>query len=82
MSGHVGTVVLLGHVGHPVCPPGTVEVSNNSLIVFQLKFLNFCLYHAALRDPGLGAFLTPGSGMGESQYPDPGSGMNNPDHIF
>jgi hypothetical protein len=23
-----------------------------------------------------------GSGMGESQYPDPGSGMNNPDHIF
>jgi hypothetical protein len=40
-------------------------------------------------DPGLGAFLTPGSGirdpgswMGESQHPDPGSGMNNPDHIF
>ncbi len=31
---------------------------------------------------GLGAFLTPGSGMGESQHPDPGSGMNNPDHIF
>ena len=23
-------------------------------------------------DPGLGAFLTPGSGMGESQHPDPG----------
>jgi hypothetical protein len=21
--------------------------------------------------------LTPGSGMGESQHPDPGSGMNN-----
>ena len=20
--------------------------------------------------------------MGESQHPDPGSGMNNPDHIF
>jgi hypothetical protein len=35
-----------------------------------------------IRDPGLGAFLTPGSGMGESQHPDPGSGMNNPDHIF
>jgi hypothetical protein len=40
-------------------------------------------------DPGLGTFLTPGSGirdprseMGESQHPDPGSGMNNPDHIF
>ncbi len=30
----------------------------------------------------MGAFLTPGSGMGESQHPDPGSGMNNPDHIF
>ncbi len=35
-----------------------------------------------IRDPGLGAFLTPGSGMGESHHPDPGSGMNNPDHIF
>ncbi len=33
-------------------------------------------------DPGLGAFLTPGSGMGKSQHPHPGSGMNNPDHIF
>ncbi len=32
--------------------------------------------------PGLGAFLTPGSGMGESQHPDPGSGMNNPETIF
>ncbi len=35
-----------------------------------------------IRDPGLGAFLTPGSGMGESQHPDPGPGMNNRDHIF
>ncbi len=38
-------------------------------------------------DPGSGAFLTPGSGIRdpgwvESQHPDPGSGMNNPDHIF
>jgi len=35
-------------------------------------------------DPGsgIGCFLTPGSGMGESEHPDPGSGMNNPDHIF
>ncbi len=33
-------------------------------------------------DPGLGAFLTPGSGMGESQYSDTGSAMDNPDHIF
>jgi hypothetical protein len=34
-------------------------------------------------NPGSGAFLTPGSGMGrESQHSDPGSGMNNPDHNF
>ncbi len=26
--------------------------------------------------------LDPGSEMGESQHPDPGSGMNNPDNIF
>jgi hypothetical protein len=34
-------------------------------------------------DPGSGDFLTPGSGMGEKQHLDPGSGsgMNNPDHI-
>ncbi len=30
-------------------------------------------------DPGSGAFLTPGSGMGKN--PDPGSRMNNPDHL-
>jgi hypothetical protein len=29
--------------------------------------------------PGSGALLTSGSGMGKNQ--DPGSGMNNPDHI-
>ncbi len=32
-------------------------------------------------DPGSSAFFTPGSGMGKSQDPDPGSGMNNPNHI-
>jgi hypothetical protein len=31
----------------------------------------------AVSDPGSGAFLTPGSGMGKKF----GSGMNNPDHI-
>ncbi len=41
-----------------------------------------CLFDPWIRDPGLGAFLTLGSGMGESQHPDPGSGMNNPDNIF
>ncbi len=40
-----------------------------------------------IQDPGLGAFLTPGSGIPdpewvESQHPDPESGLNNPDHIF
>jgi hypothetical protein len=40
-----------------------------------------------IQDPGLGAFLTPGSGIPdpewvESQHPDPVSGLNNPDHIF
>ena len=24
--GHAGTVVFIGHLGHPACPPGTVEV--------------------------------------------------------
>ena len=31
-------------------------------------------------DPGYGIRLDPG--WVESQHPDPGSGMNNPDHIF
>jgi hypothetical protein len=46
----------------------------------DLKVFGFC--SVADPDPGSGAFLTPGSGMVESQHPDPGSGMNNPDHIF
>jgi hypothetical protein len=33
-----------------------------------------CLFDPWIRDPG--------SGMGESQHPDLGSGINNPDHIF
>jgi hypothetical protein len=31
----------------------------------------------SVADPGSGAFLTPGSGMGKKS----GFGMNNPDHI-
>jgi hypothetical protein len=31
-----------------------------------------CLFDPWIRDPG----------WVESQHPDPGSGMNNPDHIF
>jgi hypothetical protein len=42
-----------------------------------------------IRDPGLGAFLTPGSGIRDPGWEkvsirirDPGFGMNNPDHVF
>jgi hypothetical protein len=48
-------------------------------MIFNINKLKFSV---ANPDPGLGTFLTPGSGMGESQHPDPGSGMNNPDIIF
>ncbi len=33
-------------------------------------------------DPGLGAFLTPGSGICDGRKSASGSGMSNPDHIF
>jgi hypothetical protein len=32
-------------------------------------------------DPGSGGFLTPGSGMGKNQDPDPGSWMNMQDNF-
>jgi hypothetical protein len=35
---------------------------------------------SSVADPGSGAFLTPGSGMGRKSAS--GSGMNNPDNIF
>jgi hypothetical protein len=35
-----------------------------------------------IRDPVPFWPLDPGSGMGRGQHPDPGSGMNNLDHIF
>ncbi len=42
-----------------------------------------CLSDAWIRDPGSGAFLTPGSGMGKNSGSGSGIriGMNNPDHI-
>jgi hypothetical protein len=47
------------------------------------------LFSVADPGSGIGCLLTPGSGiwdpgsgMGESHHPDPGSGMNNPDYIF
>jgi hypothetical protein len=36
---------------------------------------------SGIRDPVPFLPLDPGSGMGKNQDPDPGSGMNNPDHI-
>jgi hypothetical protein len=47
--------------------------------VFYLKLL-YIFVSIADPDPGSGAFLTPGSGMGRKSAS--GSGMNNPDHIF
>jgi hypothetical protein len=53
------------------------------LLIYMTKNLRISSYTVLrIRDPGLGVFLTPGSGMGESQHRDPGSGMNNPDQIF
>jgi hypothetical protein len=34
----------------------------------------------SVADPGSGAFMTPGSGIGKKSE-SPGSGINNPDHI-
>jgi hypothetical protein len=47
----------------------------------NIVFFSFCFlpYSVADPDPGSGAFLTPGSGMGKKS--GTGSGMNNPDHI-
>ncbi len=52
-------------------PPatGTVLLWNLLYTVLRIR----------IQDPGSGAFLTPGSGMGKKS--GSGSGMNNPDHI-
>jgi hypothetical protein len=39
-------------------------------------------FSVADTDPGLGAFLTPGSGIRDGRKSASGSGMNNPGHIF
>ncbi len=48
-------------------------------------YVQCCGSGSGTRNPGSGAFLTPGSGIrdGKNQYSDPGSGsgMNNPDPI-
>ncbi len=50
---------------------------------------NLAVLRIRIRDPGLGTFLTPGSGIRDgrksasgSGIRDPGSGMNNTNHIF
>ncbi len=52
--------------------------------IIRLVFAHRCstTYKSSVADPdpGSGAFLTPGSGMGRKSAS--GSGMNNPDHIF
>jgi hypothetical protein len=49
-----------------------------SFLVVQYYFLEKLLGHS-VADPGFGAFLTPGSGMGTKSRS--GSGMNIPDQI-
>ncbi len=49
---------------------------NNSELIMHLQFPVFQIW---IQDPGSGAFLTPGSGMG-NRVVHPGSGMNNTDH--
>jgi hypothetical protein len=57
------------------------KATASQLCTLQQSFLVPVL-RIRIRDPGLVTFLTPGSGMGESQHQDPGSGMNNPDNIL
>jgi hypothetical protein len=44
-----------------------------------LLIIKCCGTGSGIQDPGSGAFLIPGSGMGKKS--GSGSGMNNPDHI-
>ena len=69
------------------------QCRSRSATLFIKYLVHFSLWMSVLRirirDPGLGAFLTPGSGIRDPGWEkvsigirDPGSGMNNPDHIF
>jgi hypothetical protein len=44
--------------------------------------LIYCCRQCCGSDPGSSAVLTPGSGFQDGKNPDPGSGINIPDHIF
>ncbi len=56
---------------------------------FVIMTVNLTLVHSSVADPdpgsGIGCLFDPrirDPGWVESQHPDPGSGMKNPDHIF
>jgi hypothetical protein len=57
-------------------------MSAKMFITNKNKKFNPCSNSLADPDPGLGAFLTPGSGILDGRKSASGSGMNNPDHIF
>ncbi len=67
----------------------TAGVSRGQVLVF-FQYLQYILayfyvpvlhQHGCGSDPGSSAVLTPGSGFQDGKNPDPGSGINIPDHI-
>ncbi len=44
---------------------------------YRLRDYFYRTIRQRIRNLGLGAFLIPGSGMGESQHPDPGPGIRD-----
>jgi hypothetical protein len=61
-----------GREGVAGIKPTSTAVHMETGAQINLGDLTPYLTRVADPDPGLGAFLTPGSGMGESQHPDPG----------
>ncbi len=70
--------------GHPVHYFSTLATVRWRVEELKQIFVLPDMLFSSVADPDLGSgvFLTPGSGMVESQHPDPGSVMNNLDHIF
>jgi hypothetical protein len=70
-------------VGRPVVRGPALAHLNTQQPAINLPTQLCTVSGVADPDPGSGAFLTPGSGMGKKSGPDPGSGsrMNNRDHI-
>ena len=79
------SVELLAHLLHRLhlsVALAAVLMSAKMFITNKNKKFNPCSNSVADPDPGLGAFLTPGSGILDGRKSASGSGMNNPDHIF